>query len=208
LTGQVVYALTRYDRQDISFQITEALARRCEEYGMIGALPSIIGPESDEPANTPSRAGAEASTAGMADFVRTFYQDYLGLRIDVPSNQLYLQPKLPDRITDVDFTVYFGADPVNGRMERERDISRIILTAPTIQRPVRVGFIWMLESGDAWRGSTTLTPDTTLTVAIGRDDVLAYHGDRKATLASLTKLKGFSLRNAFTGFDLAMFPKR
>jgi len=206
LAGQLVYTLSRYDRQDFSFQITEAMVHQLEERGMVGTIPAMM--DARDGADQPAGEGYEASATGMAEFIRAFYQDYLGLRIDVPSNQLFLQPKLPDRIADVDFTVYFGSHPVNGRFEQRPDISRIVLTAPTIRKPVRVGFLWMLEGGDAWRASASLAPDTTLTIAIGKDDVLAYHGDRQVPLIAPTKLRKFSLRDSFTGFDFAPTPGR
>ena len=206
LAGQLAYALSRYDRQDFSYEVMGSMVRMLEGRGMVGALPAMMDVVPKDGAAEPAGGGAEASLNGMAEFLRAFYQDYLGLRIDVPSNLLSIQPKLPEHLTDADFTVLFGRHPVNCRIEKRNDISRIVLAAPEIPQPVRVSFLWMLDNGDAWRGSTSLLPNTTLTIAFSKNDMLAYNGDRKAELPDARKLKGFSLRGSFTGFDFARPP--
>jgi hypothetical protein len=203
LAGQLAYTLSRYDRQDFSYQIMEQMVHHAMTRGLVGALPAMMDVLPRPGTTEPQASGADASLTGMSEFVRAFYQDYLGLRIDAPSNQISIQPKLPSQITDVDFTVTLGTHPINGRIERRKETSRIVLSAPNITRELKVGFLWMLDNGDAWRGSTRLAPNTTLTIAIGTDDVIAYQGDNRIALIGQRKLKQFSQRTSFNGFDFA-----
>ena len=208
LAGQLAYTLSRYDRQDFSYQVMEQMVRQSMTRGMVGALPAMMDVMPRPGTTEPQAAGAAASLTGMAEFVRAFYQDYLGLRVDAPSHQLYIQPKLPPQIDDVDFTVTIGVQPISGTIERRKETSRIILTAKDLSREIKVGFLWMLDNGDAWRGSTVIAPNTTLTIAIGTDDVVAFHGDKRIALLGQRKLKRFSQRTTFTGFDFAEPPKQ
>jgi hypothetical protein len=131
------------------------------------------------------------------------YQDYLGVKIDEPSHILTLQPKLPDHITSADFTVYTGTHPVHCLYARGTENSRIVLFAPDLPSPMKVRLIWMLDNGDAWRGTVDLPPNVRVTVAIGADDVLAYVNDDQVALVAKQKLTGFSQRKVFGGMAFA-----
>jgi glycogen debranching enzyme len=201
LAGQLAYTLSRYDRQDFSYRIMESMVKQVLRKGMVGALPAMMDVLPRPGMSEPEGGGSPASLTAMAEFVRAFYQDYMGLRLDAASNQFYVQPKLPDHLTMVDFTVRLGSHPILGRLERGKETSRIILTAPTIARDLRVGFFWMLDNGDAWRGSTMLSPKAPLTIAIGPDDVIPFHGEKRTAMIGQRKLRQFSQRTTFTGID-------
>ena len=194
LMGPVTYALTRYDRQDLSYQVTRAMARRVLTDGMAGTLPAVAGSGS---------AGGRASLTGMAEFVRTLYQDYLGLRVDLAANTLTIQPKLPDALTEVEFTVYAGVHPIHGSLSQTAEEGRIRLEAPDLPGGMKVNFIWMMANGDAWRGATRLRDGLPLTLVMGSEDVLLFQGDQKAECDAKRHLKNFSQRKAAAGFDFA-----
>ena len=194
LMGPVTYALTRYDRQDLSYQVTGAMARRVLTEGMAGTLPAIAA---DGP------AGTHASLTGMAEFVRALYQDYLGLRVDLAANTLTIQPKLPDAFTEVDFTVYAGVHPIHGSLTRSREEGRIRLEAPDLPGGMKVNFLWMMDGGDAWRGTAQLRNGVPWTLVVNAGDVVLFHGDQKAECDAKRHLKNFSQRTAAAGFGFA-----
>ena len=134
LAGQFVYALTRYDRQDFSYGLTDRMVRQVLERDMVGSLPSMFEVSSGADDEWPRAAGQRASLTGMAEFVRSVYQDYLGIRIDGPSHLISFQPKLPAHITDVDFTVFAGRHPITGFYQRSKEASRFTVRAADIPR--------------------------------------------------------------------------
>lgn len=203
LTGQLVYALTRYDRQDIGYMLTESLIKRILYHDLAGALPAMLEPLVRTAESSPRSAGSHTSLVGMAEFLRSVYQDYLGILIDATANRIDLQPKLPDHLHKVDFTVYAGDHPLHGQYLRGTDVSRIVLNAPDIDTTMNMSFLWMLDDGDAWRGSCKIPPRTDVTVVITKDGVLLYYNQEEATLQSSRKLVGFSRRGEFEGLTFA-----
>jgi hypothetical protein len=191
LAGPVIYALTRYDRSDLAFPLTRSLARCALAEDMAGTLPEMF---------TPAPSGLRASLTGMAEFLRTMYQDYLGLRVDLAARTLTVQPKLPDHLTNADFTVRAGTYPVTGRFSRTNDGERMELQADLLPSPLRVSFIWMMRNGDAWRGTTDLTAGIPLTIVFGADEATLFQGDRKMEIEGKRLLKKFSQRDAAKGF--------
>jgi glycogen debranching enzyme len=191
LAGPVIYALTRYDRSDLAYPLTRFLARSALAADMAGTLPEMFAP---------APSGRRASLTGMAEFLRTMYQDYLGLRVDLAARTLTVQPKLPDHLTNADFTVRAGTYPVTGRFSRTMDGERLELQADRLSSPLRVSFIWMMLNGDAWRGTTDLNAGIPLTIVFGADEATLFQGDRKIEIEGMRLLKKFSQRGAAKEF--------
>jgi len=204
LTGQLIYALTRFDRQDFTYQLTRALTDEMLDRGMAGTLPEMIEVASGR--TVPPSVGLDASLTGTAEFIRSMYQDYLGIKVDAPSKVLTLQPKLPDELTYVDFTVYSGRHPINGMYQRGAETSRIILDAPDIPEPFKVRFFWMLDNGNAWRGTVNLPRGVKITIVMSDDDALLFEGQAETRLPGKQKLTGFSRREEFSGIEFVKPP--
>jgi glycogen debranching enzyme len=203
LAGPLIYAMTRYDRQDFCYRITEGMAREAVEHGVVGALPSAFEVHARAGEARLRAIGAQVSLTAMAEFMRALYQDYLGIRIDASSNLIGIQPKLPGEISRADFTVFSGKHPIQGTYQQGKETSRLMLLAPDIPSPMKLQFVWVMADGNAWKGTTSVPPRIPLRVVFGPNDVVAYQGDTKVQIVGEWKLRGFSRRNEFTGFDFA-----
>ena len=187
LAGPVTYALTRYDRQDLSYRMARSMARCVLNEGMAGTLPEILPPGS---------GGSDASLTGMAEFMRSIYQDYLGLRVDFTTKTLTIQPKLPDDMTEAEFTVYAGSHPIDGTLRRTHGEGRIILRAQDLPEPMKVSFLWILENGDAWRGAVSLAAGKDLTLIFTDDAAMMFLDAKEAKMTGARHLKKFSQRES------------
>jgi hypothetical protein len=194
LAGPVTYALTRYDRQDLSFTVTKSMLRSVLTEDMAGALPEMLNP---------APAGARASLTGMAELVRTIYQDYLGLRVDLSANTITLQPKLPDDLTDAEFTVYAGQYRIEGSYRRGAENDRILLNAPDLPGAMRVTFLWVMRDKDAWRGRARLKGGTPVTLVLSQDDVVLFQGEERGECDGKRLIRGFSQRASAAEFTFA-----
>ena len=201
LAGQIVYVLTRYDRQDVSYQITRWMVEAAMERDMVGVLPQIY--EAPPGELRPRPAGLPVYGPSMGEFLRALYQDYLGISIDALSRQISLMPKLPSHITTADATVQVGRARVRIRYEIGTDISRVLLVRDGGDQELKVGFIWTLPDGDAWRGSATLPEEGELRVVFTADDAVAYRNGSEQEVAGKWKLEAFSRRDELSGLRLA-----
>ena len=185
LTGPLTYAVTRYDRQDVTFPLARRLASLALRDGMAGALPERLDP---------APAGKDASLDGMAEFVRSVYQDYLGARVDMPAGTIILQPKLPASLTLAQFTLNAGGAPVDVEYRTGPENARLYLSGPSLPREMKVNVIWMMPNGDAWRLAFRLKGGLPVAVVAGDDDAVIYRGESKADFEGKRKLHGFSQR--------------
>jgi hypothetical protein len=203
LTGHLTYALTRFDRQDLSYQLTQSLVRRVLEGDMIGTLPAMLEVQPRAGETQPRSTGLKASLSGMAELIRSVYQDYIGVSVDVPSNVISLYPKLPDEWNKVEFTIPFGSHTVDVKYVRDAKTSRVTLQSSDFESDIKIRFLWMLDSGNAWKGTATLNPRKQLTLVFTEDDALAFDGEDEIDLQFRQKLKGFSQRKEFGGLEFA-----
>jgi glycogen debranching enzyme len=185
LAGPMTYALTRLDRQDLSFQVTRSMARLALTGYMVGTLPNTLLREP---------RGGHASLLGMAEFLRSMYQDYLGLRMVGSSQVLMIQPKFPDELTEADATIHVAGHAVTVGYRRSPKDDRILIDAPDLPKPLRVSFLWMLRNGDAWRGSTSISAGVPCTIVMTNDDIVLFQGDEEAKLDAKRQLRNFSQR--------------
>jgi hypothetical protein len=195
LAGPVSYALTRYDRQDVSYPIIRGMAALALGRGMAGTLPALF----DSPP-----AGQKASLTGMSEFLRSIYQDYFGVRVDMAAGTFALQPKLPASLPEAQFTVFAGSSPIEVEYRRNSENTRLHLNAPSLPKEMRVNLLWMMENGDAWRGSFRLRGGAPVAIVLGDDDAVLYEGESRGEFEGKRKLKGFSQRK--DAFDLSPSP--
>ena len=206
LLSPMVYALTRYDRQDFSYPLTERMIRHVLEEEMAGTLPEMFEVLPRPGEERPRAAGLRSYAPATAEFIRSFYQDYLGITTDGISRALVISPKLPEHLQHVDCTVFVGSTPVHLQYQIGEAVSRIVLEQPAGEGEINVNFIWPMKSGDAWRGSVRLPQEAILRLVFSAEDAVAFHGEEAVAIAGKWNLRGFSRRNELTGLRLAVPP--
>lgn len=97
LTGPLVSALVKRGMVGAAWEQTVVLRDLMFEEGAAGTLPELrngVPPEGGE-----NVAGAVSQAWSLAEFLRNFYQDYLGIRPDLLSGTLEVAPSLPPGLT-------------------------------------------------------------------------------------------------------------
>jgi hypothetical protein len=206
LAGPAAYALTRYDRQDVAFTITSSMVRHALERDLAGTVPEAFEAALANGVPVPAAGARQASLHGMSEAVRSIYQDFLGVRIDVPSNVLAVQPRIPRHITDVDITVHFGAEPVWLLYNMHPERSELIVRREGGDREIVLNLLWMMPDGNAWRGSLRLPPRETTRVRFTGDEMTVKKGAEDADVTGRWNIRGFSRAKEFGDVMLAEPP--
>lgn len=208
LTGPAAYALTRYDRQDIAYALTSTMVRHALERDLAGTIPEAFDASLADGNPVPAAGTRRASLHGMSEVMRSLYQDFFGIRIDVPSNVLSVQPRLPQHLTQVDVTVQFGAEPLwlLYRMEAER--SELIVKREGGEREIVLNVLWMMPNGNAWRGSMRVPPRETTRVEFSANEMTVRSGAEEADVTGQWNIKEFSRAREFGDVMLAEPPAR
>jgi hypothetical protein len=144
----------------------------------------------------------------MSEILRSLHQDFFGIRIDVPSNVLSIQPRLPHHLTEVDLTVLFGREPIWLLYRTAAENSELIVKREGGEREIVLNVLWMMPNGNAWRGSMRVPPRETTRVAFTSEDMTVLKGAESADVTGQWNIKGFSRAKEFGDVMLAEPPAR
>jgi hypothetical protein len=206
LAGPATYALTRYDRQDIAYEITSTMVRHALERDLAGTLPEAFEASLLDGEPVPAASARRASLHGMAEVIRSLYQDFFGIRIDVPSNVLSIQPRLQVPLMPVDMTIRFGNEPIWLMYRVTGEKTELIVTRQGGEREIVLNMLWTMPGGDAWRGSVRIPPRETTTVGFAPDEMTVMKGAERADVTGQWNIKAFSRSKEFGEVVLASAP--
>jgi hypothetical protein len=208
LAGPAAYALTRYDRQDVAYTITSSMVRHALDRDLAGTIPEAFEASLVEGNPVVAPGGRRASLHAMSEVLRSLYQDFFGIRIDVPSNVLSVQPRLPRHLTQVDATIQFGTEPVWLLYRMEAETAELFVKREGGEREIVLNVLWTMPDGNAWRGSMRVPPRETTRVTFTSDDMTVRKGSEAADVTGLWNIKDFSRSREFGDVMLAEPPAR
>ena len=101
LQGPLISLLAAAGREETGWTITRNSVHQILDRGTAGTLPELLDavPRPGEPEPRPS--GTISQAWSLAEFIRNFYDDYLGLRFNALTRSLSVEPKLPSALGDV-----------------------------------------------------------------------------------------------------------
>ena len=175
LTGPVVSAFVKEGRVGAAWEQTRMLSELFYEEGAAGTLPELrngVPPEGEE-----NVAGAVSQAWSLAEFLRNFYQDYLGIRPDLLRGVLVVEPSLPEPLSWVRAPVHLGGGVVEVfyRVEREAGVARFTLTASDELAPLELRFRlrvppWADERAEPLSAEADLRPGRTVSFVCRKTD--------------------------------------
>ncbi len=223
LNGATTYAATRYDLQNVIFPITKNSIHQMLDRGTVGALselldahprkknhPSTASAQNAELAqddyDEPKLSGTYSQAWSSAEFIRSIYQDYFGISVDLPSSSIRMQPKLPQELSSVKFGQRIGDGMLSVSYQKKKEKVIITLDPRNIPKQFDVRYFWVFEDGDAVNTFCTLIPESILTIEHTDTTLVIKQGttiviERKN--APGTFLKNFSDKKYFKDITLA-----
>ncbi len=139
LTGAFVHAACRLDRHDLAFNQTQFIIKNLIEDRTPGTIDEIADPYMFHPDNS---TGAYSQAWSVGEFIRSFYQDYLGIRLNVPQRKLYIAPNIPAKLGTININFKFGLKEtvsLNCRVnKKDKFVSYIEIKGIEILKPLYV----------------------------------------------------------------------
>ena len=194
LNGITTYAATRYDLQDIIFPITKNSVRQMLNRGTVGALSELLDAHprriddkgelngaAEQPVQfaEPKLSGTYSQAWSLAEFIRSIYQDYFGVSVDIPSNVIRIQPKLPKEIDAVEFEQRIGSGSILITYRRVKEQITVKIVPKNLKNQFGINYIWVYENGDAVIAPVDLLPDQALTIEHSPLLLKVFHGKKK-----------------------------
>ncbi len=221
LNGAAIYAATRYDLQDVVFPVTKNSVHQILHRGTVGALSELldahsrpqviasankIGDRNDSLFSEPKLSGTYSQAWSLAEFIRSIYQDYLGVSVDVPSKIIRIQPKLPKEINSIEFEQRVGNGSLTISYQRTNEKIKITVAPKNLTEKFSVNYLWVYENGDAVLAPVDLLPDQPLTIEHTLSTLKVFRGTKKIIEEKNNPkifLRNFSDKKYFINISLA-----
>ncbi|HEX9658379.1 MAG TPA: amylo-alpha-1,6-glucosidase [Bacteroidota bacterium] len=194
LSRDIIQALTRFDREDIAFKITEGLTQSILTEGVVGGLPKVESPSGQS-------KSASVYLPSITSYSSAMYETYLGVTVDASIPIVSLTPVLPGSLSNVDFTVYVGSHPLHISYADGAQAFRLSVYSPDIS--LTLDFLCLMRNGDGWKGSEAIKRGEHMLVVMTPSKLSAYREDNEVKIDAATFLDRYSRRNFFDGFRFA-----
>ncbi|HLP16311.1 MAG TPA: amylo-alpha-1,6-glucosidase, partial [Bacteroidota bacterium] len=119
LNGAAIHAATLCNYQDAVYPVTLNMVHQILDRGCVGALSELLDAHVRPGEREPRLSGTYSQAWSLAEFVRSMYEDYLGVRVDARMRKIVLQPHLPVGLSDVTFAVTTPDGMISIRYEKK-----------------------------------------------------------------------------------------
>lgn len=164
--GPVIQTLCGFGKHDTAWVLTKEMTHQILNRGAVGTIAELMDafPRSSE--KEPRLSGTFSQAWSLAEYIRNFYQDYLGIKPDASRNALYLLPTLPAELENVEFVQKVGAHTVKVNYLFNNDIMRITLDGSGVKDSIDIG-AGMFNRADAnFQVKTVLMKNDRLVIEI------------------------------------------
>lgn len=104
---------------DLAYRLTGGMVSQILDEGAVGTMSELIDIAPKTGKETPELSGTYSQAWSLAEFIRNFYQSYLGIQWFGERVQVY--PSLPDSISELEFAVRGGANSLHFHIDRADD---------------------------------------------------------------------------------------
>jgi len=127
LQGPLISELCSFGRHDIAARLTENSVHQILDRGAVGTQSELLDAVPHPGETEPRLSGTFSQAWTLAEFIRNFYDDYLGARIDRFTPLLTLRPHLLPSVDSIEATLRFEGKPVGFKVQRDSVTTWVLL---------------------------------------------------------------------------------
>jgi glycogen debranching enzyme len=162
LQGPLISLLCAGGEQETAWQITENSVRQILDRGAAGTQSELLDAIPREGEHEPRLSGTFSQAWNLAEFVRNFYDDYLGARFNRITRTLVLEPRLPAALPAVTARVNAEDEALGVAVRRTPAGDEIQISSREARDSIRVHALLHISGGTYVTLETTLPPRSLL----------------------------------------------
>jgi glycogen debranching enzyme len=182
--GQVIAELCKYSRQDIAYRVTANTVHQMLDRGAVGTQSELLDAIAHPGEAEPRLSGTVSQAWNLAEFIRNFYDDYMGIRVDRGARLLTIAPRLPEELGTVTTRINLDGPGLRVNVASPKRGGEILVSSPTDGGPFNVQARVRTGDGGEKRVTAFLPPGMTLRLSPGHDTVRVFL-DEKAVPATI-----------------------
>ncbi|HUL45321.1 MAG TPA: amylo-alpha-1,6-glucosidase [Bacteroidota bacterium] len=171
------------DMPDLAFRVTNNMVHQMLDRGAIGTLSELLDAAPRPREREPLLSGTFSQAWSLAEFVRNFYQDYLGISVSDSGYGLKVDPSFPSDITNAVFDVILGGDRIGMKYVRTPTADYLTFAPQKLSRELPVDIWWRVSSGNTVRFHVNLQPYHSMRYRIKEQRVVEIQGQEEQEVA-------------------------
>jgi glycogen debranching enzyme len=171
LAGRWIDAAASYNLQDLSYQVTDNMVHQILDRGAVGTLSELLDAVPRPNQKEPQLSGTFSQAWSLAEFLRSFYQSYLGCTVDALVPRLTVVPKLPSSITHARFNIPIRTYRIDVEYEIKNHAGNLYFASPANAAETEIKLEWTFKDGTTRFYVSQLPPNGRLTFKLDDDKV-------------------------------------
>ena len=193
LQGQLISELCRFGKQEVAATLTRNSVHQILDRGAVGTQSELLDAIPHPGEKEPRLSGTFSQAWNLAEFIRNFYDDYLGVRVDRYRHTLSIQPSPPAVLGKVRAHIN-----VNGRVfqivvDHHGTTRSVIVISPPSNRPDTCTVILPTSNGALATISLLLSANSTMRLVMrGKDISVSTNGKRSTFISNLSTIPSYN----------------
>jgi glycogen debranching enzyme len=184
LNGIAVRSAVRYDLQNIVFPMTMNSVHQILRRGTVGALSELLDAHPRKKStgdgfDEPRLSGTYSQAWSFAEFIRSIYQEYFGITVDVAQRSIRIAPKLPSTLNSFTVVQRIGNGSAVITCVRTRTGVSVNVVSNGLTEHFTVLYAWNNANGVSVQTSELLQPATMLTIDHTSTELTVTNGKGK-----------------------------
>ncbi|MCK5571438.1 MAG: hypothetical protein KAJ12_01700 [Bacteroidetes bacterium] len=195
--GRLISELVLFGQPDLAYQLTCSTVHQILTRGAVGTQSELLEAVARPGEAEPRLSGTFSQAWNLAEFIRNFYEDFLGVRANMREHTLVLRPMIPESMRPVDARVSLGNQSIQLRIEEEDGSQTVQINAEGLETCLQT---WVTLPGTPDQEiQFGLLPHSHVKVEMNQGDVTLYvNGDRLTP--TLAPSEGFDLGDGQLAF--------
>jgi glycogen debranching enzyme len=176
LQGALIAELCRFGKQDVAARLTMNTVHQILDRGAVGSQSELLDAITRPGEKEPRLSGTVLQAWNLAEFIRNFYEDYLGARVDLLTHTMTLRPRIPEIMGKVSARLNLDGRALDLEFQKDEEFTAITITTPALNQALLATI-----SLTTARGRIV---ETSVTIPAGTKIRLELHGERVTVTAS------------------------
>lgn len=152
LSGPVISAMVAAGAESLAFVLMEDAVTQILHRGSYGTQSELLDALPHPGENYPRLSGTATQAWNLAEFLRNWYQDFLGVRPAATRKSFTLLPALPPQVHEAAFTFAVGTSRVAARYQRNARGLEIAMRLHAGNEPLAFEVINRARQSTKWHG--------------------------------------------------------
>ncbi|MEK9138834.1 MAG: glucodextranase DOMON-like domain-containing protein, partial [Bacteroidota bacterium] len=134
LQGQVISELCRLWKEDLAARLTNNTVLQILDRGAVGTQSELLDAVPRPREKEPRLSGTFSQAWNLAEFIRNFYDDYLGAKVSKFRHTFVLHPSLPKFLGKVKARINLEGRAFDIEIDQRRNTKTISVKSPALRR--------------------------------------------------------------------------